>query len=339
MRGDNKNRVNKNKAGKNHVSGWLALDKPEGVSSARMVAIVRRIFNAAKAGHAGTLDPMASGLLPIALGEATKTAAYLTRSEKTYRFTIRWGIATDSDDKEGQIIASCALRPSDEQITAQLGSFIGNIDQTPPIFSAIKKNGRRAYQRARAGETFQLAPRRVHICDLRLIARPDPDHAVMEMRCHQGVYVRAIARDLGQKLGCHAHISQLRRLTVGPLGAKDMMISDFISDFVSDDFIFDNFILDDFTLDRGKKIRHSEAALDLHELNALLLPLEIALGGLPKIKISPDQAERLRYGQAIFFELDEDVSAQPVLAIAQTKAVALCRLKKNQLAPERVFNS
>ena len=321
--------THKNKAGKNHVSGWLALDKPEGVSSARMVAIVRRIFNAAKAGHAGTLDPMASGLLPIALGEATKTASYLTRSEKTYRFTIRWGIGTDSDDKEGRIIASCALRPSDDQITAQLGSFIGDIDQTPPIFSAIKKNGRRAYQRARDGETFQLAPRRVHICDLRLIARPDPDHAVMEMRCHQGVYVRAIARDLGRKLGCHAHISQLRRLTVGPLGAKDMMISDFISDFVCDDFI----------LDREKKIRHSEAALDLHELNTLLLPLEIALGGLPKINISPDQAEQLRYGQAIFFELDEDVSAQPVLAIAQTKAVALCRLKKNQLAPERVFNS
>ena len=317
------------KTNKNHVSGWLALDKPEGVSSARMVAIVRRIFNAAKAGHAGTLDPMASGLLPIALGEATKTASYLTRSEKTYRFTIRWGIGTDSDDKEGQIIASCALRPSEDQITAQLSSFIGDIDQIPPIFSAIKKNGRRAYQRARAGETFELASRRVHICDLRLIARPDPDHSVMEMRCHQGVYVRAIARDLGRKLGCHAHIVQLRRLTVGPLGAKDMMISDSILDF----------ILDDFILDKEKKIRHSEIASDLQELNALLLPLEIALEGLPKIKISPDQAERLRCGQAIFFEQDEDVSAQPVLAIVQTKAVALCRLKENQLAPERVFNS
>ena len=146
----------------------------------------------------------------------------------------------------------------------------------------------------------------------------------MEMRCHQGVYVRAIARDLGRKLGCHAHIVQLRRLTVGPLGAKDMMISDSISDFI---------------LDKEKKIRHSEIASDLHELNALLLPLEIALEGLPKIKISPDQAERLRCGQAIFFEQDEDVSAQPVLAIVQTKAVALCRLKENQLAPERVFNS
>ncbi len=320
-----------------HISGWLALDKPEGMTSARMVAAIKKIFNADKAGHAGTLDPMASGLLPIALGEATKTASFLTASEKTYRFTLRFGIATDSEDQEGQIIARSNNRPSDDQITAQLGGFIGTIDQTPPIFSAIKKNGRRAYQRARAGETFQLAPRQVQIRDLQLISRPDPDHAVMEMRCHKGVYVRALARDLGQKLGCFAHIAQLRRLEVGPLRENDM---------IGFDITLDGIVLGDIVLDKAKKIGHSADVPDRQRLNALLLPLEIALEGLPKITISTDQAKRLRYGQSILpillkQEADEIniTSDQPILAVVQTYAVAVCRWKEKQLAPERVFNS
>ncbi len=302
-----------------NISGWLALDKPEDISSARAVAEVRKIFNAKKAGHAGTLDPLATGLLPIALGEATKTASFLTDGEKIYRFTVRFGLGTDSDDRKGNIIASSEVRPSDEQIQAQLHHFIGAIDQIPPIFSALKKDGRRAYQRARAGESFALAPRRVRINDLRLLCRRDRDHAVMEMRCQKGVYVRALARDLGEKLACPAHIAQLRRLAVAPLGEADMIV-----------------------LDKIKKIGHSASVSGRQRLDALLLPLETALEGLSKIMISSEQADLLRQGQAVPLKQDAKnaglVAAQRVLAMMPDHAVALCRLKEKMIAPERVFN-
>ena len=198
------------------VSGWICLDKPPGLGSTQAVGRVRRAFNAQKAGHAGTLDPLATGILPIALGEATKTVPFLVEADKTYRFTIAWGVETASFDREGVVTATSDCRPTPGAITETLGEFIGEIDQIPPAFSAVKVGGERAYDLARAGVAMDLQPRKVKIHDVRLVAAPDADSAVIEMECGKGTYVRALVRDLATRLGVHAHVGELRRTRVGP---------------------------------------------------------------------------------------------------------------------------
>ena len=203
------------------VSGWLILDKPQGMTSTQAVTKVRRLFDAAKAGHAGTLDPLATGVLPIALGEATKTVPFAVEGLKTYRFTIRFGAETDTDDAEGAVTAESEARPSSEAIAAMLSRFTGEISQVPPRFSALKVDGARAYDLARDKEEFELAPRMVSIERLLLVSRSDPDHCVLETECGKGTYVRALARDLGRALGTCAHVEALRRTRVGAFGEED----------------------------------------------------------------------------------------------------------------------
>jgi tRNA pseudouridine55 synthase len=251
-------------AGDRGLHGWLVVDKPLGLSSGRVVELIRRRAGT-KVGHAGTLDPLATGVLPIALGEATKTVAYAMTGLKRYRFRIRWGIARTTDDGEGQIVGECASRPSLEAIEAIMPRFIGMIPQAPPAHSAIKVGGRRAYALARADRHPVLEPRPVHIAKLRLIATPDRDHADCEAVVGKGAYIRALARDLGLALGTFGHIAELRRLSVGRF-TEEQAIS-----------------LDSVALDR-----HS---LDL---SGCLLPIETALDGIPALVLTAGEAARLR---------------------------------------------
>ncbi|MBL3566131.1 tRNA pseudouridine(55) synthase TruB, partial [Rhodovulum sulfidophilum] len=203
------------------ISGWLVVDKPEGLTSTAVVNKVRWAFNAKKAGHAGTLDPAATGVLAVALGEATKTVPFVTDALKAYRFTMRFGAVTNTDDAEGEVIATSEKRPSDDEIHAALPAFIGDIEQVPPQFSAVKIDGERAYALARAGEEVEIAARPLYVESLEMVERPDADHAVLEMICGKGGYVRSIARDLGQALGCHGHVVSLRRVWAGPFEIED----------------------------------------------------------------------------------------------------------------------
>ena len=208
------------------MHGWLVLDKPVGMTSTHAVSVVKRLFQAKRAGHAGTLDPLASGLLPIALGEATKTVPFVMDGRKIYRFTVRWGEERDTDDAEGRVAATSAERPSADAIRALLPRFTGTIEQVPPRFSAVKIEGERAYDLARDGEVVELAPRPVEIHRLELVETPDPDHAVFAAECGKGTYVRALARDMGRALGCLGHVAALRRTAVGPFAEDSRSRSD-----------------------------------------------------------------------------------------------------------------
>ncbi|MET0272647.1 MAG: tRNA pseudouridine(55) synthase TruB, partial [Phenylobacterium sp.] len=203
------------------VSGWVNLDKPYDLTSTSAVSRIRRIFNAQKAGHAGTLDPLATGILPIALGEATKTVPFLVDADKAYRFTIAWGRTTATYDREGETIAESDVRPTVAQVEAALPAFVGEISQVPPAYSAIKVDGERAYDLARAGETVELKARLVTVHSARVADVPDADHITLEIECGKGTYVRAICRDLAEKLGAHAHVSALRRTRVGRFTEAD----------------------------------------------------------------------------------------------------------------------
>ena len=251
------------------VSGWLVVDKPAGPSSAAVVGCVRWALDARKAGHAGTLDPLATGLLAVALGEATKTVPHVADAAKSYRFAVRWGQATETDDAEGRVIAEDARRPSDAEIEAALPAFTGDILQVPPAYSAVKVEGRRAYAVAREGGEAALAARPLRVHALRLAERPDPDRAVLEMTCGKGGYVRAIARDLGRRLGCGAHVETLRRTRTGPWREADTV-----------------------ALDRIVEEARTPA------LDARLRPVAEALGGLTELRCAPGSAARLRRGMA-----------------------------------------
>ncbi len=288
------------------VHGWLILDKPLGMTSTQAVAKVRHIFDAAKAGHAGTLDPLASGVLPIALGEATKVVAKAMDGAKAYRFTIRWGEERDTDDGEGKVIGRDSRRPTAAQIEAILAQFIGEIEQVPPAFSAIKVDGARAYDLARGGQPPVLAARLIRIDDLRLCDCPDPDHAVLEMICGKGAYVRGLARDMGRVLGCLGHVSELRRNRVGHFD-EGMAIS----------------------LDKLDGMGHKEA------LDDLLLPVEAALADIPALAVTGPEAERLRFGQAI--RVPHSVEGT-VYATTDGKPVALAEIHAGEVRPVRVFN-
>jgi tRNA pseudouridine55 synthase len=298
------------------IDGWLILDKPAGITSTGAVAAVKRLFDARKAGHGGTLDPLATGVLPIALGEATKTVPYVMDGRKVYRFTLRFGEARSTDDAEGQIIQTSDKRPSDGEIEAGLGQFIGAIEQVPPQFSAIKIDGERAYDLARAGQAVELAARRVRIDDFRLIERQGPDLAVFEVACGKGAYMRSLARDLAAQLGTCGHIAALRRLSVGPFGL-DRAIS----------------------LASLQALGHSPAAFE-H-----LLPVETALDDIPALALTATEAQRLRSGQPIglLHRLDRDRIHElspggMVRAMAEGRLVALTRFEAGELLPVRVMN-
>ncbi len=288
------------------INGWLNLDKPAGMTSARVVARVLKATGAVKAGHGGTLDPMATGVLPIALGEATKTTAYAMDGAKTYRFTVAWGEARDTDDAEGAVRGTSDRRPTEAEIRAVLGDFTGAIVQTPPTYAAVKVDGQRAYRLARQGKPAVMTPRRVRIDRLDLISLVDADHAILEMDCGKGAYVRSLARDLAVRLGALGHVSQLRRTAVGA--------------FLEGDAI---------SLDKLEDLGHS-AALFEH-----VRPVETALDDIPALAVTDQQAARLKCGQAVHVLCNEPGL---VRATADGRLVALVEVDHGMARPVRVFN-
>jgi len=293
------------------VHGWLIFDKPEGMNSTRAVGLVKSLYDAAKAGHAGTLDPLATGVLPIALGEATKTVPFVVEGSKVYRFTVRFGIETNTDDSEGKVTASSDRRPSSPEIEATLPRFTGEIIQVPPRFSALKVEGARAYELARDEEQFELEPRPVSIARLTLVAHPDKDHCILETECGKGTYVRALARDLGRALGSHGHVAALRRTRVGPFGE-----------------------------DRAVSVERLEAlASDRDDLVTALEPVEIALRGIPALAVSAADAARLRRGQPVLLRgRDAPILAGTIYAMARGTLVAVGEVSEGELKPRRIFN-
>ncbi|PIO99943.1 tRNA pseudouridine(55) synthase TruB [Pleomorphomonas carboxyditropha] len=295
---------------KGTVHGWVVLDKPYGMTSTQAVGAMKRIFGTPKAGHAGTLDPLASGMLPIALGEATKTVPYVMDGDKLYRFTVRWGAETSTDDAEGEVVRASDHRPAAEEIDAVLDEFEGEILQTPPAFSAIKVDGNRAYDLARAGETVELEARPVTVHRLDLIDCPDADTAVFEAECGKGTYVRAIARDMGRKLGTAGHVVELRRLVVGPFGEEDMVTLDAL-----------------------------QAALEADgEALALLTPIEAALADLPQLDVTSDQAIRLRNGNPVLLRgRDAPVEEEAVGVFERGRLIAIAKVEHGELKPVRLI--
>ena len=293
------------------VHGWLIFDKPQGINSTRAVAQVKRLYDAEKAGHAGTLDPLAAGVLPIAFGEATKTVPFVVEGSKAYRFTVRFGIETDTDDAEGKEVAKSDARPSRSKIEATLSRFTGEITQVPPRFSALKVDGARAYDLARDEEEFELEPRSVSIARLTLITHPDKDHCVLEAECGKGTYVRALARDLGRALGTLGHVAALRRTRVGPFGEENAVSL--------------------ATLER--------LTPDREALLAALEPVEIALRDIPALAISVADAARLRRGQPVLLRgRDAPILAGTVYATTRGTLVAVGEVSEGVLKPRRIFN-
>ena len=292
-----------------NISGWLVIDKPAGITSTAVVNKVRWALDAQKAGHAGTLDPEATGVLAVALGEATKTVPYITDALKAYEFTVRLGQATNTDDAEGQVIAQSDARPTDSQITDALAGFLGDIMQVPPQFSAVKIDGQRAYKLARDGEDLTRAARPLWVEELLLIDRPDADHAVLSMTCGKGGYVRAIARDLGQALGCYGHVLQLRRIWSGPFDATDGL-----------------------TLDQVDELARTPA-LETH-----LLPLETGLADLPMVTCTAQGAARLRNGNPGMVVAHDIDYGEECWASFDGQPLAVGRFKAGELHPSRVFN-
>ena len=291
------------------VSGWLVVDKPAGVTSTTVVNKVRWALDAKKAGHAGTLDPAATGVLAVALGEATKTVPYITDALKCYRFAVRLGAATNTDDAEGEVIATSDQRPTDDEIRTGLAAFRGEIQQVPPQFSAVKVDGERAYALARAGEEMDLAARDLWVESLELLERPDADTAVLEMVCGKGGYVRSVARDLGQALGCHGHVLWLRREWSGPFEASDGV-----------------------TMEKIEALARTEA------LDALLLPLEVGLADLPELKATVEGAARMKNGNPGMVLAAGVDYGDEAWASYQGRPVAVGIYKSGELHPSRVFN-
>jgi tRNA pseudouridine55 synthase len=290
---------------KREVSGWLVLDKPYGMTSTQAVGKVRWLFGARKAGHAGTLDPLATGILPIALGEATKTVPAMQDSRKVYRFTVQWGAATSTDDKEGEVIATSGHRPSETEVLAALPAFTGTIMQAPPAFSAIRIGGERAYDLARAGEKVTMEPRLVTIRALTLL-RHGAETSDFEMECEKGTYVRSLARDLAVALGSRGHVSVLRRAAVGA-----------------------------FTEARATSLDALEAA---ENRDSLLLPPAAALAGLPEIRLAPEQAVALRNGNPVLLTgAGAPVSIASAWASCRGEAVALGAVVGGRFVPHRVL--
>jgi tRNA pseudouridine55 synthase len=295
---------------KRDVNGWLVLDKPVGMTSTHAVSVVRRRFAAKRAGHAGTLDPLASGCLPIALGEATKTVPFVMDGRKIYHFTVRWGEERDTDDAEGRIVSASPARPDADAIHAFLPRFTGTIAQVPPRFSALKIDGERAYDLAREGEVVELAPRPVQVHRLELVAIPDAEHAEFAAECGKGTYVRSLARDLGRALGCLGHVSALRRTCVGP-----------------------------FTEECAVKLEALPEVPPEASAKTLLLPVAAGLATLPSLSVSPADAGRLARGQAVLLRGRDAPLLQGWIAVfTQGALVGLVEADKGELHPRRIFN-
>ena len=291
------------------VNGWLVVDKPAGVGSTTVVNKVKWAFGAQKAGHAGTLDPAATGVLAVALGEATKTVPYVTDAVKCYRFRVTLGAATTTDDAEGTVIESREMRPTDAEIAAALGAFRGEIQQVPPQFSAVKVDGERAYDLAREGEVMDLAARPLWVERLEMIGRPDADHVDLEMVCGKGGYVRSIARDLGRALGCLGHVAWLRREWSGPFNASE-----------------------------GVSLEEIDRLAKSPEIDALLLPLELGLADLPELPCTPEGAVRLKNGNPGMVFSSTAQYGDEAWASYQGRPVAVGIYKAGELHPSRVFN-
>jgi tRNA pseudouridine55 synthase len=298
---------------KRDVHGWIALDKPVGLTSTEAVAATKRLFCAKKAGHAGTLDPLASGVLPIAFGEATKTVPFVMDGRKAYRFTVRWGIETDTDDADGRAERQSNERPTSEAVHMLLSEFTGTIEQIPPRFSAIKIDGERAYDLAREGARVDLAARPIEIDRLELITMPDADHAILEAECGKGTYVRALARDLGRRLGCLGHVEALRRLQVGPFSEANAV-----------------------TLETVIKMRDEGGE---RALGTALLPVETGLAALPALSISRPDAQRLALGQSVILRGRDAPLLEGMVAVSvQGALVALGEVERGSLRPRRIFH-
>jgi tRNA pseudouridine55 synthase len=299
------------------VSGWICLDKPYDLGSTQAVGRVRRLFNAQKAGHAGTLDPLATGILPIALGEATKTVSFMVEADKGYRFTIAWGKSTTTLDREGAVTGESDVRPTRETVEAALAAFIGEIEQVPPAYSAIKVDGERSYDLARAGEAVELAARPVTVHSLDVVEQADADHVTLAMRCGKGTYVRAIVRDLAAAFGAEGHVSELRRTHVGPFHERNAI-----------------------TLEKLEDLVHRGAGQEA------LLPVETALDDIPVLAVTDEDAFRLSQGRGMVLlpRQVETVRAtlkgddRTVLASLRGQAAAICEMRAGQLRPIRVFN-
>ncbi len=298
----------------NIVNGWIVLDKRIGMTSTQSVGAVRRIFDAQKAGHAGTLDPLATGILPIALGEATKTVSYAVDGEKAYRFTVRWGAETNTDDAEGTVARSSEQRPTMADIEEILPRYIGDVMQTPPQFSAIKIDGNRAYDLAREGEVVVIEPREVHIDALRIVDMPDDSTTVFEAECGRGTYVRAIARDIGRDLGCFGHVIALRRTRVGPFHENDAITMD--------------------ELEAAGQADDGGAALA-----AALRSVDAALEGLTQLQVSQQDGGRIARGQSILIRgRDAPVMTGEAYAMCRGRPLAIGILEQGEFKPLRVFN-
>ena len=290
------------------ISGWLVVDKPAGLTSTAVVNKVRWAFDAKKAGHAGTLDPEATGVLAVALGEATKTVPYITDALKAYSFTVNLGSATNTDDAEGEVIATRGERPTDDDIKEALLGFIGEIQQVPPKFSAVKIDGQRAYKLARDGEDIELAARSLWVEELIMVDRPNPDQVVLEMTCGKGGYVRSIARDLGEKLGCLAHVEKLRRIWSGPFDAEDGISLDLLDELAK-----------------------------TTELDQYLRPLEEGLSDLPELHCTEQGAVRLKNGNPGMVIATDVEYGDDAWASLNGQPIAVGIYKSGELHPNRVF--
>ncbi len=288
------------------VNGWLILDKPVGMTSTQAVSRLKYLFNAKKAGHAGTLDPLASGILPVAFGEATKTVPFVQDGEKAYRFTVTWGAETDTDDSDGKVVRTSEMRPAPDSVEALLPNFIGTIMQTPPAYSAIKINGERAYDMARDGEVVEIAPRPVTIHALDLVSS-DETSSVIEARCGKGTYVRAIARDLGRLLGCFGHVTALRRTRVGPFTEED-------------------------------SVPLEELLQAPETVGEELLSVEAGLTELPCVVVDRNGAARLRRGQSLLLRGRDAPLDGVAYAACGGVPVAFGPVQGGELVPHRVFN-
>lgn len=290
------------------ISGWLVVDKPAGITSTAVVNKLRWALDAKKAGHAGTLDPEATGVLAIALGEATKTVPFITDALKCYTFTVRLGQATNTDDAEGEIISQADSRPSDQEIKDALGAFVGDIMQVPPQFSAVKVDGERAYKKARDGEEMALAARPLWVEELVLVDRPDPDHVVLEMTCGKGGYVRSIARDLGAALGCYGHVLKLRRIWSGPFDAGD-----------------------------GITVEQIDEMAKTPALDAFIKPLELGLTEMEEVTVPAESLNKLCNGNPVSVIASGLEYDQEIWASHAGEAIAVGHYRAGEIHPSRVF--
>lgn len=311
------------------ISGWVIFDKPKGMGSTEAVAKLKWLYFAQKAGHAGTLDPLASGMLPIALGDATKTVPYVMDGRKVYRFTVAWGAETTTDDTEGTVARASDTRPTREAIEVLLPGYRGSISQVPPQFSAIKIDGERAYDMARAGETVAIEARSVEIHTLEIVSSTE-SATVFETECGKGTYVRALARDIGRELGCFGHVTELRRLAVGGFGEDDLVTLDELDAAASQGLE----TLDEEAVASGARAR----VTDFTAMDGLLLDAASALDELYEVALSDEQAGRVLSGNPVLLRgRDAPAFCEEAFATGHGRLVAIGSIKEGSFMPKRVF--